>query len=114
MTPSGPGKTASEGLAARISSGLIGLAIQSWTGCCVHSGMVTVAGCVNTVVHRSSRWLLGILNVSQDVLDTLHAVGAPVTLRRSVFSASGLTVRLLLLVGCGPWWDEPGGKKSRR
>ena len=50
MRPSGPGETAMEGLAARISTGLIGLAMESWTGYCVHSGMVMVAGCVNTVV----------------------------------------------------------------
>ena len=34
----------------RISSALIGLAMESWTECCVYSGMVTVAGYVNTVV----------------------------------------------------------------
>ena len=49
-TVSGPGETAREGLDARISSALIGLAMESWTGCCVHSGMVTVADCVKTVV----------------------------------------------------------------
>ena len=39
-----------EGLGARISSGLIGFTMESWKGCCVHCGMVMVAGCVNTVV----------------------------------------------------------------
>ena len=50
VRPSGPGEMAREGLAARISSVLIELAMESWTGCCVHSGMVMVAGCVNSVV----------------------------------------------------------------
>ena len=54
-------------------------------------------------LHRGSRWLLGILDISKDVLDTSHAVGAPVTLRRGVFSASGLPARLLMLVSCRRW-----------
>ena len=40
LRSSGPGETAREGPAARISSALIGLAMESWTRCCVRGGRI--------------------------------------------------------------------------
>ena len=104
VRPSGPSETAREGLATRISSSLIGLAMESWTGALRHGdGCRLYEYCFPVRLHRGSRWLFGILDVSQGVLDTSHAVGAPVSLGRGVFSASGLPAHLLLLVGCHRW-----------
>ena len=59
--------------------------------------------CCIVRLHRGSRWLFGILDITQDVLDTSHAVGALVSMHRGVFSASGLPAvgGLPLLVGGG-------------